>query len=127
MNPADLAKSGSEYGEQCALFAMCALHLKQYPELRWFHAIENEEKSGSAIRGARSRAAGKKKGVADTFLPVKRVGFDGLYIELKTTTGKASKEQIEFGEFVQQQGFCFCICYGWERAWETIVWYLNLT
>jgi hypothetical protein len=126
MKPEQLAKSGTEYGEQCALFAMCALHTKTFPELRWFHAIENEEKSGSAVRGARSRAAGKRKGVADTCLPVKRGGFSGLYIELKTKKGKPSKEQIEFGEFVTGQGFSFQLCYGWESAWFAIVQYLNL-
>lgn len=126
MNPAQLAK-GSEYGEQVALFAMCALNTRQYPELKWFHSIQNEEKSGSAIMGARGKASGKRKGVSDTSFPVRRGVYSGLYIELKQATkGKPTPEQLEFGAFVESQGFYFAVCYGWENAWKCIEWYLNL-
>lgn len=125
MNPAQIAKSGSEFSEQCALFAMCALHINKHPELKWFHCIQNEEKSGSAIRGGRSKASGTKKGVSDTCLPVKRGSYSGLYIELKNAKGKASVEQLEFGNFVVQQGYYFAVCYGWEHAWNVLKSYLE--
>ncbi len=126
MNPATIAKSGTEFAEQCALFAMCALNVRKYPELKWFHSIQNEEKSGNAIRGARGKASGKRKGVSDTSFPVRRGGYSGLYIELKNAKGKPSEEQLEFGSFVQTQGFYFAVCYGWENAWNCVEWYLNL-
>ena len=92
MTPAKLAKSGTEHGEQVALFAYVAvayLHgfdvadewcktgkLPQrspdappaVPALEWFHAIHNQG-HGDKIRGANAKAEGVRKGVADTFLP----------------------------------------------------------
>jgi len=129
MKPKDYAKTGTEHSHQVALFMECSKHLKKYPELRWFHAIQNEEKSGSVIVGGRSRAAGKKAGVSDTCLPYKHGPYCGIYIELKKLPGKGvgpSAEQLEFGEFVTQQGYYFAVCYGWEEAWRCLEWYLNL-
>ena len=126
MTPEIIAKAGTEFAHQCALFAQCALHMKIYPELRWFHSIQNEEKSSSPIVGSRSKASGKKAGVSDCFLPVKRERYSGIYIEMKKPGGKASKEQIEFGHFVTEQSFYFVVCYDWESAWKILLWYLNL-
>lgn len=92
MTPNKLAKSGTEHGEQVALFAYVAvayLHgfdvadewcktgkLPQrdpdappkVPALEWFHAIHNQG-HGDKVRGANAKAEGVRKGVADTFLP----------------------------------------------------------
>ena len=133
ITPEQLAKKGSEFAHQCALFCWCALHGKQYPELKWFHSITNEEKTGSKIVGARSKASGRKKGVSDTFLPVARGGYNGLYIELKRPQlkpkrngkGGVSKEQLEFGRFVQNEGFGFVVCYGWKEARDILIKYLR--
>lgn len=125
MTPEEIAKPGTEYSHQCALFAWCALNVDIYPELKWFHSIQNEEKSGSAIRGSRAKASGKKKGVSDTFLPVKRSGICGLYIEMKKPGGKASKEQLDFGAFVNSQNYAFAICDTWEKARDVLIHYLE--
>lgn len=127
MKPSDLVKNGgSEYQHQCALFARCALNVGKYKELAWFHSIQNEETSGSAIRGARGKASGKRKGVSDMSLPVKRGPYSGFYLELKKPGGKPSKEQLEFGKFVTEQGFMFAVVVGHEEAWAAIQWYLEL-
>lgn len=129
MTPEQYAKTETEYSHQVALFAMCALNIKKYPELKWYYCIQNEEKSNSARMGGRAKAAGKRAGVSDTCLPVKRMSFCGLYIELKKLPGKGvgpSEEQIEFGNFVSSQGYYFAVCYGWEEAWKCLEWYLNL-
>ncbi len=133
MNPAQLVKSGSEFSHQVALFCWCSYNVGKYPELRWYHAIKNEEKSGSKIVGARSKQAGLKAGVSDTLLPVSRGNYSGLYIELKTPERKPKKngkggvsdDQAEFGAFVQSQGFGFVVCYGWEEAVEVLKKYLE--
>lgn len=133
MNPANLAKD-SEHSHQVALFAWCAYNVGKYPELEWYHAIKNEEKSGSVILGGKAKAAGIKTGVSDTFLPVKRGEFSGLYIELKkpsvkpvkaTSKGGVSDDQRKFGAFVQSQGFGFAVCYGWEEARDMLIKYLQ--
>ena len=60
---------------------------------------------------------GVKKGVPDLCLPVARGRYHGLYIELKTPTGR---------ERLNAEG-CFAeICHGWESAAKVLAWYLGL-
>lgn len=133
ITPEQLAKSGSEHSHQTAYFCWCALNVGKYPELKWCHAIKNEEKSGSMIVGARSKQAGVKAGVSDILLPVRRGNYSGLYIEMKAPSrkpkrngkGGVSDEQREFGAFVQSQGFGFIVCYGWEEAMNVTKNYLD--
>lgn len=132
MKPADLAKSGTESGHQRAVFAWAALHMSQWPELRWLHHIPNggargDDEKTRAIRGNALKAEGVKVGVADLFLPVKRGEYSGLYIEMKKP-GKiktTSKEQKEFGEFVKAQGFGWIVCDNWEDAIKVLQEYLS--
>lgn len=123
----------SESAHQQALFCWVTLNVGKFPELRWFHAIPNGGLRDKITAG-KLVAEGVKSGVADTFLPVKRGRFSGLYIELKkpslkpkTTkaTGGVSPEQREFGFFVQQQDFGWVVAYGWEEARDLILAYLD--
>ena len=138
MTPEDLAKSGSEAAEQTALFCWAALNANLWPELRWFHAVANggsrgDSKRSAMIRGGQLKAQGVKAGVSDTFLPVKRGQWSGLYIEMKKQSerpkregkGGVSDEQAAFGLFVQSQGFGFVVCYGWKEASEVLTKYLQ--
>lgn len=125
MKPEDYAKAGSEFSHQVAVFAWCAMNKTKYPELALFHAIKNEERSGNVIAGARAKQSGIKAGVHDTFLPVKRGSFSGLYIEMKKPGGKPSDLQLEFGLAVQDQGFAWAVCDHWEIAKNTLVDYLE--
>jgi hypothetical protein len=125
LKPEQLAKGGSEYNEQCALFSWAALSKQIYPQLELLFAIKNEEKSGSAIVGSRFKASGVKRGVADVFLSVPRNGYHGLYIEMKASKGKLSKEQIIFGDKVREQGYGWVCCYSWESAKNIIIQYLT--
>lgn len=109
------------------------------PELKWIHHIPNGGSRGNdvrsqQIRGARLKAEGVRSGVSDICLPVKRGNCSGLYIEMKkpslkpkrpTSKGGCSDEQIEFGAFVQSQGFGFVVCYTWLEARDIIIAYLN--
>ena len=88
MTPEDYCKSGTEFAHQVSLFMWAAFNSTRYPELKWFHAIKNEEKSGSKVMGARAKQSGIKRGVSDTLLPVKRGKFSGLYIEMKAPDRK---------------------------------------
>jgi len=132
MTPEELAKSGSEDAHQRALMSMAATHVHKYPELKWFHAIPNggsrgDNKRSAMIRGAQLRASGVKAGVLDTFLPVKRGPWSGLYIEMKRP-GKlksTSTEQKEFIAFVKEQGYAALVCDNWEDAWSAVIQYLE--
>ena len=134
ITPEQIAKGGSEFSHQTALFAWAAYAIGKYPELEYFHAIKNEERSGNVIAGARAKQSGIKKGVSDTFLPVRRGDYSGLYIEMKkpsakpkkkTSMGGVTKEQLKFGSFVQSQGFGFVVCYSWEDAKNILIQYLE--
>jgi hypothetical protein len=138
MTPEQLAKSDTESAHQTALFAWAALHVQEYPELKWMHHIPNGGTRGAdaksrAIAGARLKAQGVKVGVPDVFLPVKRGPCSGLYIELKKPSAKPkrngkgglSEEQLEFGVFVQEQGYGWAVCYGWEAAASLVVSYMH--
>ncbi len=163
MTPAQIAKSDTEHAHQAAVFAWCAvacLHgfdvanrfAKEGPnafkgspkigvkELEWYHAIPNGGTRGDdaktrAIRGGALKAEGVRSGVSDTFLPVRRGTYSGLYIEMKKPSekpkregskGGVSDEQAAFGAFVQSQGFGFAVCYSWEEAISILMEYLNL-
>ena len=102
MNPEELSRSGTEHGEQMALFAwanmaqLCgfemANNMESYsrfqkigniypvPELKWLHAIPNAGARGNLIARSQLKAEGVKAGIADIFLPVHRdlrsFGFD---------------------------------------------------
>lgn len=98
MTPEDCCKSGSEFGEQTALF--CWLNSRDArdrlpPEFynaetrkpkmyaNYNNAGNDGDKKTAAIRGARAKQSGSQKGVADIFLPLARKGCFGLYLELK--------------------------------------------
>ncbi len=53
-----------------------------------------------------------------------RGGFHGLYIELKSLTGYASREQRQFIANVRRHGYRAEVCRGWEQAWAVIRDYL---
>lgn len=127
LTPAEIAKSGTEHGEQAALFFWAAIHRKTWPVLEWLYAIPNGG-GRSPVEGSRLKAEGVKKGVSDVCLPVPRRTFNGIYIEMKRKDGSVKDvkpEQGEFLEFVQSQGYYGCVCFGWEQASKTLEWYLN--
>lgn len=127
LTPAEIAKSGTEHGEQAALFFWAAMNRSLYPCLKWLYAIPNGG-GRSPVEGSRLKAEGVKKGVSDVCLPVPSHGYNGLYIEMKRKDGTikdVKPEQSEFLEFVLSQGYYGCVCFGWEQASKTVEWYLN--
>ncbi len=97
MKPEDLCRSGSEFGEQSALFcwASSAETRERFPDFynvetrrckmyaNFNNAGSDGDKKTSAIRGMRAKQTGTQSGVADIFIPLPRHGVCGLYIELK--------------------------------------------
>ena len=70
---------------------------------------------GTAIK---LKAEGVKKGVPDMMLarPSYDGKFHGLFIELKTETGRASKEQKEWIEKLNANGYRAVVCFGYKEA-----------
>ena len=116
----------TEDQEQAALFDWARMAEGAYPELQWFHAIPNGGKR-NIVTASKMKATGTKPGVPDTFLPVPRNGYHGLYIELKRRKGgRISPEQKKCMEFLRGLGYRVEVCMGFQEAVETIKDYLNM-
>lgn len=127
MTPDQLARSGSESGQQRAIFAWAAMAdvRCKYPELLWMFAIPNG-KLRSIIDGANLKAEGVKAGVPDIFLPVKRAHYGGLFIELKrVSVGRVSDVQNTWIAALVRLGYAAKVCYGWQDARNQLEIYLN--
>lgn len=123
-------KGMSEHDEQVAVIDWCYAMLRTWPELDLIFAIPNGAMLGGgrigAIRANSLKAEGMRPGVCDLFLPVARGGFHGMFIEMKTETGKLSENQKEFIAAVEEQGYYTAVCFGAESAIEQITYYMQL-
>lgn len=95
----------------------------KYPELKLMYHIPNERKC-SQVQGRMLKMQGVRSGVPDLHLPVARKGFHGLYIEMKTETGKTSDNQDWWIYELQKQGYCCAVCHGWQDAAGVLEGYL---
>lgn len=123
--PESLSRSGSEWGEQAALFLWAQTVAKTNPELKWLFAIPNGGMRDKITAG-RLKATGTKAGIPDLFLAIRRGPYSGLWIELKKIKGgKTSPEQDIWIDHLKSQGYGAIVCYGWESARDTILEYLK--
>lgn len=96
----------------------------EYPETRGiYYAIPNENSRGdsNAITGAIRKSYGIVAGVADTMLAMARGGYFGLYIEFKSEIGRQRKEQVEFQQRVEAQGYKYVVVRSveeWRKEWD---------
>ncbi len=97
---------------------------EQYPELKLLHHIPNGGKRDS-IEAKHLKIQGVKSGVPDLCLPVARKNYHGLYIELKTETGRPSDNQKWWIEQLNGQRYKAVICHGWEEAKQCLINYLS--
>lgn len=111
----------AERDEQIALFNALAYH----PELKWAHSVPNGFYSTPAQK-RKMKEEGLKSGVWDIFVPVPRGEYHGMYLEMKFAKNKLTKEQKDFGQAMQDQGFHCRVAYGWEQAYDFICQYMGL-
>ena len=116
----------TEAGAQEAIFSWCDIMRNTYPELKLLHHIPNGGQRNKATAIALKRQ-GVKAGVPDLMLPVARLVYHGLYIELKKSdhTNKPTKLQKEWLEALEQQGYFTAVCYGYDEAVQTLTEYLE--
>ena len=110
-----------EHDAQVNLFQWAAY----IPDLRWMFAIPNGTRTSMGI-ARRMKAEGVLKGAADIFLPLPRGGSHGLFIEMKSATGSASREQKAFIAAMREAGYSAYICRGFEAAQAVILQYLAM-
>jgi hypothetical protein len=111
----------TEHDNQKIVLSFCNKH----PELSVIFAIGNGglRDLGTAIK---MKAEGVKKGVPDLFLPLAKNGFNGLFIEMKVEGGRASKEQTEWIEKLNANGYRAVICVGYKSAIEELKNYAGI-
>ena len=114
----------SEHDEQCALFQWAAIAASDYPALRMMFAIPNGTRTTPRV-AAKMKAEGVLKGASDIFLPVASGDRHGMFIEMKTATGRMSPEQKAFQAAMREAGYHAITCRGWEEAAAEIVRYLE--
>ena len=115
----------TESQEQQLLFEWAALSAGKWPELALMYHIPNGGSRSKAEAG-RFKAEGVKAGVPDICLPVARGGYHGLYIELKRVKGgRVSPAQQGWIAALRDQGYCACVCKGWDDAAHVIKAYLE--
>jgi hypothetical protein len=97
----------------------------EWPELSDdIHHFANERKC-SFQQGLHLKRMGVTPGVSDIFLGISADGYHGLWIELKTSKGKLSDDQIAFIHKKNQRGYFAVAVWGLETAQEVIKCYLR--
>lgn len=114
----------TEHDIAVAYFRWCQVHTAQHPELTLLYHIPNGGHRNKVI-GGKLKAEGVKKGVPDYCLPVARGDYHGFYLELKTKTGRPTKDQQRFLWLLKEQRYRAVIAYGLDEAIDLTLEYLN--
>lgn len=115
----------TEHQEQCTVFQWARLMAGKHPELDMLFAIPNGG-ARHVVVGRKLKAEGVRAGVPDICLPVPRDPYNGLFIELKTESGRATSLQTEWLDKLRQNGFCATVCRGADDAIGMIRAYLGI-
>ena len=123
-NPDDLKNTrDAEHWLQVRLFYTFEMDFpNEYP---FIFAIPNGgHRTPKAAR--MMRYEGQKKGTPDVFIPLPRGIYHGMFLEVKTEKGSATKEQKEKVEMYRNQGYYCVIAKGYEACMAHFLAYLKL-
>lgn len=114
----------AEHIEAVALIRWVRLSTARFPALATFYHVPNGGDRNIVV-ASKMKAEGVKPGVSDYCLPAARGGFFGLYIELKSLTGRKRKSQRDFLDLVRAEGYRGEFAFGWIEARAILLDYLN--
>lgn len=126
MDPAKLAKTGSEHAHQKAYFQWLLTWSREVHAMTF--AIPNggargNDRRTAMIRGAALKNEGVKRGVPDVmcawpmFIYATRLQYNGMFIEMKKVIGgTVADEQSEWRVKLEQRGYFVATCYNWHEA-----------
>ena len=118
-------KSPRQRIEEQHQIALVAWFRFQYPEFKdLLYIIANGENVG-ARRMARLKRLGLVPGMPDLMLAVTTNTAPGLYIEMKSPTGRLQDSQRNIHEQLRNQKYKVIVCYNWDDAKQEIKKYLN--
>ncbi len=115
----------SEHGVQSAFFA--ALGRIEHPAARAAFAIPNGAVGASWGRRNRFGAEGVRRGVPDIFIGFPSNGKHGLFLEFKYGNNNPTKEQIEWLQRLERNGYAVGVPYSVSEALILLSKYLNIT
>lgn len=95
-----------------------------HPELDLLHSIPNGQHTTKQNRISLVKS-GLLPGVPDLFLPAARGCYHGLYIELKSSSGRLSKPQKEIISKLADNGYKVLVCTEFYDAVSEIESYLK--
>jgi hypothetical protein len=118
----------TEHEEQCALVAWFKIqhrkldgHLMSIPN----GAILGGDARLRSIQMNKLKAEGLLTGAADLFLMVPIGTYHGMFIEMKSKSGKLSEDQKSFLGAAQLMGYFCVVCFSFEEAKNAITNYLG--
>src|SRR5262245_20049671 len=115
-----------ERPHQVALIKWVKAVQDTYPVLKLLYAVPNGGDRNLYV-ARKLKAEGVMAGVADLCLPVARRGYHGLYLEMKSEEGGATKKQKDFLRGVMDEGYCAVIAHGFDEARGVLEWYIEIT
>lgn len=114
----------SEAQEQEALIEWANMTRNKFPMLfRLFHIANGG--SRHPAEAVHLKKQGVKPGVPDLFLPWPVKPFHGLWVEMKSQTGRVSPLQVEWIEWLRSAGYAAFVCMGFYAAQDCILSYLK--
>jgi hypothetical protein len=114
-----------EHLEQCALIQWCEIMSSRYPVLELLFAIPNGG-SRHPFEAVKLKRAGVRRGVPDLFLPYPANYKHGLWLEMKSPTGRVSPEQLWWSQKLTECGYQHNVCRSCQEAITIISEYLNI-
>ena len=96
----------------------------KYPKVKYCASLGGQYQPFQSQRN-RARRTGYSKGFPDLFIYEARNGYHGVALEIKTIKGRATKEQKEWIEALNERGYKASICKGLPEILDLIDNYLN--
>ena len=110
---------------QAAVMSWAAMRKATMPELDMLYHIPNGGSRG-LLEAVRLKRQGVKPGVPDLHLPIARGGYIGLWIEMKTATGRLSEDQRRIIAMLRAEGHRVEVCRSAADAVEVLEDYLSV-
>ena len=120
-----IAKNGpTEAKEQSLFFTRARMWLPEKARGLLWGSMNAGRRSGKGIGFA--KATGLVKGVPDIQLAWPRLGYHGLFIEMKRAKpkGKLSPEQEDMLAALEDAGYCAKVAYGCDEAMKILTKYM---
>ena len=105
--------------EQCHVVAYC-----DWNKIPVYHVPNGGKRN--RLEAAALKREGVKPGVPDLVITVAKGKYHGLYIEMKVGDNKTTKNQDEWIELLNNNGYLAVVCYGSHAAIDVIEKYMHL-